>query len=472
MTSSALPFRLQLLLVFLLATTASSQAFPDKFVLDYKLQCFDRYSWVRSYLASCLEQAHSQVETTPTRKYAIFIFDDEQRKARIGGLGDRWAGLVSTFFWALRTNRTFLIQDNYGLLSAYLHCQTRILCSTSFLISLWMLVTIHTSINGQIGVGQDFKNEQIITTLLTTINTVSIHAAECALDGDNPGLDHFSIVRMRTNRAYLCRWAENVKSAAYTELKQQLHYNHSADDLYAWAGCALRSVLWPTNKLWKEVDKLFDNNNHHHHSSSNDHNGKRIAVHFRCGDHAYDKTQPNLTTDTCIVQSGRAWQGVSPLEEVSLASPVDIGNCAVNHLKHLKSHQSVNATLSSLIASNSDNAAQQIASTASWSLTAMTVAGCQMDRDRSKECARYSLLTWFAMASSDKFILQSHLDPNVGEPWLLSSFSRTAAWYSLRSSQDIILAENCTRWGSRMSAKTKLGRLSQGNWLCGIGDIY
>ena len=46
----------------------------------------------------------------------IFIYDDNFIRARKGGLGDRLGGIITTFIWALRKNRTLLIEsDKNGL---------------------------------------------------------------------------------------------------------------------------------------------------------------------------------------------------------------------------------------------------------------------------------------------------------------------------------------------------------------------
>lgn len=84
----------------------------DRFSVDFLEKCYFKHSWVRNYLQKFWTEKHF----SGNRSYAIFIYDDSYIRARKGGLGDRLGGMITTFIWALRKNRNFLIEaDKNGL---------------------------------------------------------------------------------------------------------------------------------------------------------------------------------------------------------------------------------------------------------------------------------------------------------------------------------------------------------------------
>lgn len=84
----------------------------ERFSLDFLDKCYFKYAWVRDYLHRFRNEKHF----SGNRTYAIFIYDDSYIRARKGGLGDRLGGMITTFIWALRKKRTFLIEaDKNGL---------------------------------------------------------------------------------------------------------------------------------------------------------------------------------------------------------------------------------------------------------------------------------------------------------------------------------------------------------------------
>lgn len=84
----------------------------DRFSVDFLEKCYFKHSWVRNYLQNFWTEKHF----SGNRSYAIFIYDDNYSRARKGGLGDRLGGMITTFIWALRKNRNFLIEaDKNGL---------------------------------------------------------------------------------------------------------------------------------------------------------------------------------------------------------------------------------------------------------------------------------------------------------------------------------------------------------------------
>lgn len=92
------------------------KSFREKFHESFMNKCYFKYPWVRKYVHR-LTLHHTD---NKEKKLAIFIYDDSFVRARKGGLGDRMGGIISTFVWAMRTNRTFLIEANKDGLSSVL----------------------------------------------------------------------------------------------------------------------------------------------------------------------------------------------------------------------------------------------------------------------------------------------------------------------------------------------------------------
>lgn len=89
-----------------------SQWAKKRLIESFRSKCLS-YEWVRNYIR---ERKQRLSRPDEEKKYAIFIYDDGFKRAKKGGLGDRLGGLVTAFTWAMRTNRTFLIEaDNSGL---------------------------------------------------------------------------------------------------------------------------------------------------------------------------------------------------------------------------------------------------------------------------------------------------------------------------------------------------------------------
>ncbi len=225
----------------------------------------------------------------------------------------------------------------------------------------------------------------------------------CALDSPSQPhgkvLESFKVVKVRGNRSYLCRWAMK----ADLSMKQELHdvfgiYSHAweADvassslkrpvrglsgtedtDLYEIGGCLLRLGLWPTERLWTELDNWlemqgfdslyqgYQGSTSTSSSSASDAGGTgkrrrrslskntekaddnrktkplfQIGMHFRCGDSSF--TLPADGTDTgkvrrrnpeCWYDPKQQWNGTAFYDDLSMDSPVDEANC-VQKLLH------------------------------------------------------------------------------------------------------------------------------------------
>lgn len=132
------------------------------------------------------------------------------------------------------------------------------------------------------------------------------------------------------------------------------------------------------------------------------------------------------------------------------------------------------------MASDSAVSAAQIRSTLNWSHAVLTPPGCHVDYDISAQCTVETVTTWFALAASDRLVVQSYVSSdettsNSPRTVLLasSSFARYAMLYSL-SPETVSFAPRCAagKGSYPPDEVARVSRLAQGNWVCTGGAIY
>ena len=204
---------------------ANSSTFTDnaksKFERQFNEVCTTKYSWIADYYSNRLKLHQHSV----TDRYAIFVLHEN---SYLGGLGDRLGGLVSAVAFALRTNRTFLVQGDGAFLESFRPYHPH---NTNLTWKDWSWS----------GFSQSFQSTHSHATL-GCINPKP-GMVHCALDNDVPQ----QIVRIRLNRAYLCRWVELTKTMANSEVRAM--GITSTSDLFKVAGCMMRMAMWPTDKV-------------------------------------------------------------------------------------------------------------------------------------------------------------------------------------------------------------------------------
>ena len=239
---------------------------------SFRSKCM-KYDWVKKYI-------HSSTNNDSTNaSYAVFIFDDNHTRARKGGLGDRLGGLITTFAYALRANRTFLIQSHAAGLGKLFRPYGDVGDTRSWADLTWS--------------GFNDRIPHYNKTYLWCVNPKPSQSF-CALD-DSQHFSQYNIVRLRINRSYLCRWALNKHLLANPEVQKVLGITADSN-LFEIGGCILRLALYPTDYLWMTLDTLFDATPSY-----------QIGFHYRCGDHNYKGTNlhPELTNHMqCTIQPG------------------------------------------------------------------------------------------------------------------------------------------------------------------------
>eukprot|EP00981_Chlorochromonas_danica_P007469 scaffold1754_cov180-Ochromonas_danica.AAC.25 len=450
----------------------------------------------------------------PPNKYFIFVYHD--RHVDNGGLGDRLAGLITVFFYALRTNRTLLIEGDVALQKAF----------QPYFKSSSHLSKVTWEDWKWAGWQDSFVNEMVN---VHCINPRPGHR-HCALeDSHQKKWENSKVIRYYGNRVYLCRWLfsqdvvlqselrELWRILSPTEKKSKRHDNTTKINssstanstnsssgvggdgsgsegawqkqdvnLYEIAGCALRSLLHPTDLLWntsmelikpallkedrKQIQEAFPPL-------------RLVSTHFRCGDSSFTSNQIN---PQCVFNTSTTWQGTSFSDDHSMDSPVDLAQCAKQFLpsnNSLPSHRMVLL----YVASDSPWSSQQVVEKADYNLIVQPSERCHVDllRDASilHICATQTFSQWFLLGLSDFLITQGLLkqiaannayedqpnhiflvnqltgyDKDVQAP--ISAFSRFASIYSLKT-KGLRYGLQC----HEIDVK-KLAMRTHGNWVC------
>ena len=399
-------------------TGATNQTYSEsgprsKFENTFNRTC-SKYPFVSEYLAN-LEK--------PSRRYVIFYFDGAG--VNNGGLGDRLAGLVTAFAFALRTRRTLLISGDRALNEAF--------------------EPYHPNNNGRFKWGDwswsGWTKEEIKSHPRDCVKMEE--SPKCHLDDDIPD----RVIRYISNRSYLCRWTVRPELYEKSNLARLGITNDT--DLFEAAGCMLRLVLWPTKKLWKALDDSLESSLSNRESSVISY---QVGFHFRCGDFSFNKHK-----SACYYDSSVKWRGT--MHRQSMESPRDLGNCGKQILNNLSPGLQKNAM--AFIASDNQDSTEQINTTMNWPFVIVPEGACHISLDPNSECPMRTLVHWFILALSDEIVIQGLNAPALSLQSVPSSgFSRFAAIYALQKEAPAY-GLTCTHGN-----KAVLSKQTQGNWLC------
>lgn len=449
----------------------------SRFEQQFNKTC-SKYPFVQRYI--------HQLEN-PGDKYVVFVYHEQG--LRNGGLGDRIGGLITATTIALRYNRTLLIEsaNDFGSLFRPYH-PLDITKPQSEQHYTWNNWTQWTKYNISLS-----NNDNTELDLWDCINCVSWKNRACGMDDGDVG---HPIVKLRANRAYLCKWMKHTELQAH---KHVLSIGIGLEtNLLEAAGCMMRLVMWPTEKLWASTAREMSNMEIFKNDNSGAEYGIQIGMHFRCGDLSYKR--PGSFDNACRHDT----TGNDPHAEsdyMSYATPDQLGRCAkeviLNYTraaglgnlpfvnvaaagtKNATRHRSrrltstnssgniidTNSMLATpfhkrlpvvYIASDNPSSAAQMNETCGWPMTYISPKGCHVEMDKSADCNLATTTYWLILALSDIIVHQSDL---VGSP--ISAFSRYAAVFGLHkdSYRD---AKNC----SRVVPFEEMSHKWMGNWFC------
>jgi hypothetical protein len=403
----------------------------------------------------------------------LFALNEVDRIGRNnGGLGDRLGGMVSAIAFSLRTNRTLLIAGDEafdGLFRPF-HPHND---DNTYTWSNWNWAALKREEAGNVT-----KN---MTFLRHCVNPRPGSARTCTLDSDLP----YPTVKIRSNRAYLCRWVTTpavFRQSGLAELGIDQH-----TDLFEAAGCMLRLAMWPTERLWDALDTFLVPMMRDTGRLSGAKTSYQVGFHFRCGDSSFvgkkkGANGPLLPKNPqCYFNSSLPWKGTTFVDDKSLESPVDLGSCGKQILDSLPAD--VKADALAYIASDNPDSSQQINGTVNWPFVILPESACHIGLQANINCTLSTFLQWFMLSLSDNIVVQGLVQPRpiantdlksgnvsifTGEPQFhrvagaISAFSRYASMYGLNP--------DAMRYGIGCESinKTALAKQTQGNWFCSL----
>lgn len=230
----------------------------DKFELSFHQQC-GQFPFVDHF---------TRLIQRPSGKFIRFAFTDPW--FRIGGMGDRLAGLTTAVTLSVRFNRTLLLRSDEELFHYFRPYQGQ-KYDPRYANHTWAEWEAWSGFN------KDWIGRKRVEFDLTNcINDLGSKGDQCSMDGGD--MTNFPSILLRSNRCYLCRYNERDSPAKH-DLAQILHIT-SNTNLFTAAGCMLRLALWPTEYLWTQLDHFYEDMG----VRSDQGFQQQIGVHFRCGD--------------------------------------------------------------------------------------------------------------------------------------------------------------------------------------------
>lgn len=465
----------------------------DRFEQKFEKTC-GKYSFVQRYVDSIRK---------PQNDYLIFVFHEAGQKAH-GGLGDRVAGMVTALAYAIRSNRTFLVQGD-----------------SSFEDAFRPYFPAYGTAANRKSTPEEFANGKTSNDLSWRSwdwanwsrefagNMSKLHCVNPRPQEKHCALDHHyhskhKVLKYYGNRSYLCRWVIKPSLGIRDEVARVLDM-HEGADLYEVAGCLLRMAMWPTENLWNALDESLEAQFSGDSPSTAEgmeagsvtpvFTSHQVGFHFRCGDSSFTTAAGAAPNPECYFDTtGRVpWKGTAFSDDHSLDSPVDEAKCGKQLLVAVSTSgvvipfsPSTKAPIGSkgrvlaYVASDNPDSSVQINSTLAWPFTIKPPQACHMDISKSQHCTLTTSLHWFMLSLSDAIVMQALIKPPASvysngpetahipdnEPAPISAFSRYAAIYSL--------SPGVIRYGigCRSANTTALSYQTHGNWVCDPQMFY
>lgn len=208
-------------------------------------------------------QRFQQLMTEPRDRFVIFVY--HKPGLRNGGFGDRLGGLVTAMAYAVKYNRTLIIQASNGMDDLFkpYHPLDRDKpdAEQAYTWKNWKSWSQYNLTRLTSKYGRDLLRYSLDDCVSNQEGGFSVqHTYKCAMmEGDVP----HRIVRLASNRAYLCMWnnpkIRNTRGKhypAYRDTLQAMGLSRTSD-LFQLAGCLLRLALWPRDALWDAVDAAY-----------------------------------------------------------------------------------------------------------------------------------------------------------------------------------------------------------------------
>jgi hypothetical protein len=468
--------RILLLLVYFFVYLGGNHAYEDyfrKFQRKFEEKC-SKYSFVQTY---------QRIMKELPDKYLIFVFHEDN--VSNGGLGDRFAGLITAMAYAIRFNRMLLIKGDSGFDKSFKPFHFANESDEHYSWNNWGWSNWKDSYLQE---KEDFL----------CVNPNRYSSNRCGFDIDYPNV---KVMKMYSNRVYLCRWTAVESLGLQEEIKKSLNITLQTN-LYDIAGCLFRLAMFPTKTLWKTLISSRENQfitkaqqlDHLHPAHISRANALQIGIHFRCGDSSFDAKDDQPANPQCLEIPGIEWKGTSFSDDFSLESPIHLAKCAQKKIDEFLSSSASSSSSSSsakplqpivFIASDNRRSSKQMMEHISPDVPIFvpSSATCNVDLKRTNDCTLSTLAEWFLLSFSDMIITQQLHHYNPKSPYFdtnlmsylqapypeelgpISAFSRFALIYGLNSEH--LYHANC------LSANTTtVGHYTHGNWMCFTKIFY
>eukprot|EP01031_Cornospumella_fuschlensis_P024723 gene24723-29875_t len=371
--------------------------------------------------------------------------------------------MITAFAYALRTNRTFLLQGDPALEKLFRPFEFSPILDADKSWGSWDWADWHREYSWNM-------------SKLTCVNPKPGNT-HCALDSLHHDANRFKVIKYYGNRSYICRWMKILQNE---EEKHNLLSSLGIDkdaNLYEVAGCLLRLVMYPSEKLWQAVDSFIadtlvpgGNLRFSRH---------QVGVHFRCGDSSFDPNNKDKPPNPeCYYSPAVPWHGTNFGDDQTMDSPLDLAHCANKSLLHVQRHDAayaINVNQSAVfVASDNRDSARQMMQNLDSSTIIYPREACHIDNAGGHhDCSEDTLVQWFTLGQSDIIVTQETLMQDGG-PYTdiatpqevaarshapISAFSRFAVIYGLTS-------HNLRYGNCKPVDPLSLSHYSHGNWVC------
>jgi hypothetical protein len=259
--------QLQLFLIvlsFISSTTLSN--IRHEFTTRFYDQCYHKYSFFEEYWKLFEEKP---------QKYVIFEYD--RLGLQNGGIGDRFAGVITAFLHALRFRRLLFLSAENNMPALFQpfhpdaipdprirqnnHSRKTAESRTAYRWDNW----------GEWSGYNQFLQESPLPPRELNLTDCHIFPTDPDATYNHCGLVYWNesdlapypIIRFVSNRAFLCRYLTRTDLPTYSQFLEILHLtgkeeeNEKEINLFEIGGCIMRFLMWPTEELWSKVDHFY-----------------------------------------------------------------------------------------------------------------------------------------------------------------------------------------------------------------------
>lgn len=396
-----------------------------------------------------------QLKNLNSSRHIVYQYDQHY------GLGDRFAGVITTFLIALRFNRTLTIKS----------------ASKVGLYKYFRPYNLKKESSGVNYNHYDFNDnaygpDEVHVANCQYEQNERAHNIKCVMkhepkfNNSDDDTRTYPVIMYHNNKAHLCK---SMRMERMKEIISPLMGIDSSTNLAEVAGCILRLYFWPTDRLWAEIDgiirkmreKLYLDGVIKESSSAVESRNvinNIISLQLRCGDNGFNSSDTILRCSTNwnakgLISCGKAMYGQYNASDTSPSVSASVSVSAIE-TGTSDSHVPPILYLTGDHLFTMRFIEEAIAQPMWWEQDT-----CHVGFNKTEECTRLALRDFF-MLSQSKRLIAGAWQQQTG-PQFISSFARYAALYSLK--EDVLQSSgSCTIHESMHSIFSR----PQGNWMC------